>query len=209
MYLVGRRYTHWVPKNWNPKGKTIGTFHLTIYFGASYSFIILYYIYDLVTSSRRFVRNTKIVRYLVYDRSKLFYTYYKAGLTLPVKHLSDDNWTAWNQYEPYWCINIAMAKIAVTVNTLNRAEVFLVHNLGVNLRSVTVWRCFACVVVTAVDCGPPENPFNGNAVFTSTSYNSVVSYECKYGYILSGEPTRRCGADGKWSGTTPKCQGKC
>jgi len=64
-------------------------------------------------------------------------------------------------------------------------------------------------VVSAVDCGPPESPYNGNAVFTSTSYNSVVSYECKYGYILSGEPTRRCGADGKWSGTTPICQGKC
>lgn len=64
-------------------------------------------------------------------------------------------------------------------------------------------------MVSAVDCGPPENPYNGNAVFTSTSYNSVVSYECKYGYILSGEPTRRCGADGKWSGTTPTCQGKC
>ncbi|XP_022181036.1 sushi, von Willebrand factor type A, EGF and pentraxin domain-containing protein 1 isoform X2 [Myzus persicae] len=57
-----------------------------------------------------------------------------------------------------------------------------------------------------VDCGPPESPYNGNAVFTSTSYNSVVSYECKYGYLLSGEPTRRCGADGKWSGTTPICQ---
>lgn len=64
-------------------------------------------------------------------------------------------------------------------------------------------------MVSAVDCGPPESPYNGNAVFTSTSYNSVVSYECKYGYILSGEPTRRCGADGKWSGTTPICQGKC
>ncbi|XP_050520065.1 sushi, von Willebrand factor type A, EGF and pentraxin domain-containing protein 1 isoform X2 [Daktulosphaira vitifoliae] len=57
-----------------------------------------------------------------------------------------------------------------------------------------------------VDCGPPENPFNGNAIFTSTSYNSVVSYECKFGNLLSGEPTRRCGADGKWSGITPSCQ---
>lgn len=91
----------------------------------------------------------------------------------------------------------------------NDTAVFPKHKLRVNLCSVTVWRCFACVVVSAVDCGPPENPFNGNAVFTSTSYNSVVSYECKYGYLLSGELTRRCGADGKWSGTTPKCQGKC
>lgn len=65
-------------------------------------------------------------------------------------------------------------------------------------------------MVSAVDCGAPDHPFNGNAVFTSTSYNSVVSYECKYGYLLSGgEPTRRCGTDGKWSGATPKCQGKC
>uniref|UniRef100_A0A1B6MNE1 Sushi, von Willebrand factor type A, EGF and pentraxin domain-containing protein 1 n=3 Tax=Cicadellinae TaxID=33370 RepID=A0A1B6MNE1_9HEMI len=64
----------------------------------------------------------------------------------------------------------------------------------------------ACVLVTAVQCPPPENPSHGKAIFTSCSYNSVVSFECDYGYTLLGESTRRCGADKKWSGTMPKCQ---
>lgn len=64
-----------------------------------------------------------------------------------------------------------------------------------------------CNVVTAVQCPQPEDPVNGKAIYTSCSYNSVVSYECKYGYTLIGEVTRRCGADKKWSGSMPKCQG--
>ncbi|KAK7593077.1 hypothetical protein V9T40_007829 [Parthenolecanium corni] len=57
-----------------------------------------------------------------------------------------------------------------------------------------------------VQCPPPENPLFGTALFTSTSYNSVVSYSCKHAYMLVGEGTRKCGADRKWSGTAPKCQ---
>ncbi|XP_017775518.1 PREDICTED: CUB and sushi domain-containing protein 3 isoform X2 [Nicrophorus vespilloides] len=63
-----------------------------------------------------------------------------------------------------------------------------------------------CVLVTAVQCTPPENPRHGKAIYTSCSYNSVVSYECKYGYHLLGETTRRCGADKKWSGAQPVCK---
>ncbi|XP_050294789.1 uncharacterized protein LOC126734965 isoform X2 [Anthonomus grandis grandis] len=63
-----------------------------------------------------------------------------------------------------------------------------------------------CVLVTAVQCTPPENPRHGKAIYTSCSYNSVVRYECKYGYTLVGESTRRCGADRKWSGTQPVCK---
>lgn len=62
-------------------------------------------------------------------------------------------------------------------------------------------------MVTAVQCPPPENPRHGKAIYTSCSYNSVVSYECKYGYTLVGEGTRRCGADKKWSGAQPVCKG--
>ncbi|XP_039298453.1 sushi, von Willebrand factor type A, EGF and pentraxin domain-containing protein 1 isoform X2 [Nilaparvata lugens] len=61
----------------------------------------------------------------------------------------------------------------------------------------------ACV---PVQCPQPDQPVNGRAIFTSCSYNSVVSYECKYGYTLIGDTTRRCGADRKWSGIAPKCQ---
>lgn len=57
-----------------------------------------------------------------------------------------------------------------------------------------------------MQCPTPENPKNGKAIFTSTSYNSVVSYECRYGYTLIGENSRRCGADKKWSGSIPSCR---
>ncbi|XP_045762822.1 uncharacterized protein LOC123865673 [Maniola jurtina] len=63
-----------------------------------------------------------------------------------------------------------------------------------------------CVLVTQVQCPPPEAPRHGKAVYTSCAYNSVVSYECKYGYRLVGDATRRCGADKKWSGTQPVCK---
>ncbi|KAG7300622.1 hypothetical protein JYU34_014915 [Plutella xylostella] len=63
-----------------------------------------------------------------------------------------------------------------------------------------------CVLVTQVQCPPPEGPRHGKAVYTSCAYNSVVSYECKYGYRLVGDATRRCGADKKWSGTQPACK---
>uniref|UniRef100_A0A182QAR0 Sushi domain-containing protein n=1 Tax=Anopheles farauti TaxID=69004 RepID=A0A182QAR0_9DIPT len=61
-------------------------------------------------------------------------------------------------------------------------------------------------VVTSVQCPSPENPRNGKAIYTSTSYNSVVSYECRYGYTLVGESSRRCGADKRWTGTLPACK---
>ncbi|KAL1454321.1 hypothetical protein WDU94_010593, partial [Cyamophila willieti] len=61
----------------------------------------------------------------------------------------------------------------------------------------------------AVQCSTPESPVHGKAIYTSTSYNSVVSYECNYGYMLEGQAKRQCGADKKWSGNTPKCQAPC
>ncbi|XP_066582959.1 uncharacterized protein [Prorops nasuta] len=63
-----------------------------------------------------------------------------------------------------------------------------------------------CVQVTEVECPIPDNPENGKAVYTSLAYNSIVSYDCHYGYIsVGGSLTRRCGADRKWSGKTPSC----
>lgn len=65
---------------------------------------------------------------------------------------------------------------------------------------------FFTIVVTSVQCPEPENPKNGKAIYTSRSYNSVVSYECRYGYTLVNESSRRCGADRKWSGSPPACK---
>lgn len=77
--------------------------------------------------------------------------------------------------------------------------------LGSDLCTISL---FLVLVVTAVQCPAPDSPKNGRAIYTSTSYNSVVSYECRYGYTLVGESSRRCGADKKWSGTLPVCKGK-
>jgi len=63
-------------------------------------------------------------------------------------------------------------------------------------------------VVTSVVCPTPENPKNGKATYTTLAYNSVVSYECRYGYTLMGESSSRCGADRKWSGLLPTCKGE-
>ncbi|XP_015605333.1 uncharacterized protein LOC107272574 isoform X2 [Cephus cinctus] len=63
-----------------------------------------------------------------------------------------------------------------------------------------------CVQITTVECSPPENPQHGKAVYTSYAYNSIVSYECKYGFTIIGVATRRCGADKRWSGQAPRCQ---
>lgn len=62
-------------------------------------------------------------------------------------------------------------------------------------------------MVTSVVCPTPENPKNGKATYTTLAYNSVVSYECRYGYTLVGESSSRCGASAKWSGTVPSCKG--
>lgn len=57
-----------------------------------------------------------------------------------------------------------------------------------------------------MQCPPPENPKYGKAVYTSCAYNAIVSYECKYGYMIVGDATRKCAADKRWTGTTPVCK---
>ena len=55
-----------------------------------------------------------------------------------------------------------------------------------------------------VDCGDPGTPENGQHNFSSTTYNSVVTYRCGIGYIISAF-TRTCQSDGQWSGSLPQC----
>uniref|UniRef100_A0A1A9WXH7 Sushi, von Willebrand factor type A, EGF and pentraxin domain-containing protein 1 n=1 Tax=Glossina brevipalpis TaxID=37001 RepID=A0A1A9WXH7_9MUSC len=86
-----------------------------------------------------------------------------------------------------------------------------------------------CVLVTSVICPTPENPKNGKATYTTLAYNSVVSYECRYGYTLVGESSSRssiifrcqpemlmqghassvCQIDGRWRNPLPECLAPC
>ena len=58
---------------------------------------------------------------------------------------------------------------------------------------------------SAVECGDPGTPTNGQRSLSSTTYNSVVTYTCDVGYTLQGSNSRTCQSSGLWSGTQPLC----
>ena len=65
-----------------------------------------------------------------------------------------------------------------------------------------------CVCVCAgVDCGLLEPPQNGQVMVMGTTLGSRAMYTCNSGYVLLGSVTRRCEADGTWSGSEPTCSG--
>ena len=63
------------------------------------------------------------------------------------------------------------------------------------------------IIYAVVDCGPLSDPLNGNVDVNQTVINSTATYTCLIGYILSGDNTRICQADGVWSGSEPTCEG--
>ena len=59
----------------------------------------------------------------------------------------------------------------------------------------------------AVSCPAPVNPPFGRVMFNSVTYNSLISYECNYGYMMVGETVRRCERNKIWTGLQPICRG--
>ena len=72
------------------------------------------------------------------------------------------------------------------------------------IRSTYINIIFSCL---AIQCEVPANPDNGRAVYASVSYNSLISYECTYGYMLIGDSVRRCERNKEWTGKQPHCKG--
>jgi len=60
----------------------------------------------------------------------------------------------------------------------------------------------------AKDCGPLAVPLNGSLTGNETTFPNEASFSCDNGFILNGSRTRRCQADGSWSGIQATCQGK-
>ena len=58
---------------------------------------------------------------------------------------------------------------------------------------------------SAIDCGDPGTPTNGQRSLSSTTYNSVVTYTCDVGYTLQGSNSRTCQFNGQWNGSVPQC----
>ena len=59
-----------------------------------------------------------------------------------------------------------------------------------------------------VDCGAPAGVSNGFFDGRSTTYTSLVRYECNRGYSLGGDATAVCQANGVWSHEAPTCDGE-
>lgn len=57
-----------------------------------------------------------------------------------------------------------------------------------------------------VECGNLPNPRNGRVDLTGTTFGSSATYSCNNNYMLDGPQTRRCQADGTWSGREPTCE---
>ena len=64
----------------------------------------------------------------------------------------------------------------------------------------------ALLLHSAVNCGNPGTPTNGQRSLSSTTYNSVVTYTCDVGYTLQGSNSRTCQSSGQWSGIVPQCK---
>ncbi|XP_056393196.1 sushi domain-containing protein 2 [Hyla sarda] len=56
-----------------------------------------------------------------------------------------------------------------------------------------------------ISCGWLEPPKNGKKEGTSYLNNSEVIFTCNKGYLLVGSSSRKCQADGTWSGETSQC----
>jgi CUB/sushi domain-containing protein len=54
-------------------------------------------------------------------------------------------------------------------------------------------------------CERPGSLENGIVLITSTHVNSIVKYKCRDGFKLVGSSYQVCRANGRWTGTFPKC----
>ena len=60
----------------------------------------------------------------------------------------------------------------------------------------------------AVSCGNLSNPVDGEVSTEGNTFGSQANYSCSEGYVLNGNSTRMCQADGQWSGSKPTCEGQ-
>lgn len=56
-----------------------------------------------------------------------------------------------------------------------------------------------------VNCYEPAIPAFGKIIAKHFTYGSVANYSCVYGYMLVGNPSVVCEADGTWEGDMPTC----
>ena len=56
-----------------------------------------------------------------------------------------------------------------------------------------------------VDCGVLSDPTHGKVKVLGTEFNSLATYSCNGGYVLTGRKIRVCLETAHWSDTAPVC----
>lgn len=60
-------------------------------------------------------------------------------------------------------------------------------------------------VCEPINCGDPGSPVNAIRLLSATTLNSEVQFQCVEGHVMEGDAVRTCQADGRWTGTLPRC----
>jgi hypothetical protein len=72
-----------------------------------------------------------------------------------------------------------------------------------NSRAINVSLCSLNVLYNSEKCGKPDEPLNSIVKFDPES--GAALYSCASGYKLIGNRIVKCGSNGKWMETAPKC----
>ena len=66
------------------------------------------------------------------------------------------------------------------------------------------------IFFSVINCTVLEDPDNGSheLIDGSLSFGSEVKYSCDDGFVLNGDNSRICQADGHWTGSAPICTSK-
>ena len=64
------------------------------------------------------------------------------------------------------------------------------------------------LIFLGMSCPSVRIPYFGRVSQGYGRFGTTLTYTCDKKYRLNGPSERVCGADGKWSGTEPVCQGK-
>ena len=98
------------------------------------------------------------------------------------------------------------------VNIYYNSTVSYSCNTGYNLTGAASITCNATGLWSApvpscppVSCGDPGTPNNGKKSSSVYTYNSIISFQCDSGYLLSGPVSLICLSNGLWNGPAPTC----
>lgn len=89
------------------------------------------------------------------------------------------------------------------------------HTMDLAIARATLLLPYLCTCthvtwfLAAVVCSPLRHPLCGYVRQPRLPrFGTVANYSCHIGYGLMGVSSRRCQADGRWSGSSPSCRSK-